>query len=160
MKIRISVGVIAAAALLAGCGQAGDRAVKAKESTTVTRWKYDPMSAVGTPKGIILEQSGSQVSASFVYLKEGDGFVVERKISHGKYYPEKQLIVFPPGMVIPEQVDELVRMNVPRVEVPFTPGAQGEVLNAKWLGQGSPEFEMHFLRVPEQAQTNAVSKGK
>jgi hypothetical protein len=155
MERRVFVSVIAAA-LLAGCGQTEDRAVKAKESTTVTRWKYDPQSAVGTPKGIILEQSGNQVSASFVYLKEGDGFVVERKISHGKYYPEKRLIVFPPGMVIPEQVDELVRMNVPRVEVPFTPGGQREVLNAKWLGQGSPEFEMHFLRV----QTNAVPKGK
>ena len=147
MKITFTLVIVVAAVLLAGCGEAGNQTVEARQADVITRWKYHPQSIVGTPKGIILEQAGDRVEASFVYLKDGDGFVVDRKISQGKYYPAKKLLVLPPGPVTSDEVDQLVQMNVPRVEIAFTPDQP--VLKGRWLGQGSPEFNMDFVRVQE-----------
>ncbi len=144
MKMKLAVFLMmAVAGIVTSCGRSDS--VKAKQPTTTTRWKWEAKSAVATSKGLIVAQTGDDVSATFVYLKEGDGFEVDKPISIGKYYPAKRQIVLPPGPVMPDQVDQLVSMNVPRVEVAFTPDAP--VMKGRWLGQGSPEFDMDFVRV-------------
>ena len=151
--MRAAFLMAVAAAFLTACGRGGDDTVRAKQPrTTTTRWKWDAKSAVATSKGLIISQTGDDVSAMFVYLKDGDGFVVDKTVSVGKYYPAKRLIVLPPGQVMPDQIDELVRMNIPRVEVAFTSDAvvNAQVLKARWLGQGSPEFDMDFVRVQDK----------
>src|SRR6185503_2654969 len=105
MKMHQALLVIALTGLLVACGPSGNETVKAKQASPeriTTRWKWEAKSAVATSKGLIIEQTGDKVHASFVYLKDGDGFVVDRAISVGRYYPEKRLIVLPPGPVLPE----------------------------------------------------------
>jgi len=129
--------------LVAGCGGSGD--TKQPIPKVTTRWKYVPKSIAGIPQGIIIEQEGDKVESTYCDLKDGDGFVVARTVSHGKYFPDKHQIVLPPGPLAPNEIDMAIKMDVPRVVVQFDPKA--DTLKAKWSGQGSPTIEMEFSRV-------------
>lgn len=147
MKKKSLLVLSAVAVLMAGCGPSKQSGSTMQESAKVTtRWKSTPESIV-EPKGLIIEQTGDKVEASFFHLKEGDGFVVESKISQGKYFPEKKEIVLPPAQMGPDRIDQLIAMDGGRVVVSFTPEAPS--LKAKWVGQGPPPGEIEFVRVKE-----------
>lgn len=151
MKNQIALLVFAVALVLAGCGPSADQSAKAREakgSKVTTRWKWNAESVVAVSKGLIIEQTGDVVEATFVHLKEVDGFVVDSKISQGKYFADKRKLVLPPAQMTSEEIDLAIKMDVARVEVQFTPDAQ--VLKARWVGQtGSPHFDMNFVRVQD-----------
>lgn len=151
MKNQIALVVFAIALMLAGCSPSADQSAQAREaksSKVTTRWKWNAESAVATSKGLIIEQTGDVVEATFVHLKEVDGFVVDSKISQGKYFPAKRQLVLPPAQMTSEQIDEAIKMDVGRVEVQFTPEA--EILKGRFVGQtGSPHFDMDFVRVQD-----------
>jgi hypothetical protein len=129
-----------------GCGQKKKPVIQARSEprTMITRWKWDPRSLVGIPKGIILEQTGPKVEASFVHLKDVPGFEIDAHISQGKYFAERKEIVFPPAKLTPSEIDQFIAMDGGRVIVPFTPKAPS--LKAKWTGQGAPKLDMEFVR--------------
>ena len=141
---------LATALVLSGCGASNDQSVQARQTVTakvVTRWKWDPNSVVAIPKGLIIEQTGPEVEASFVELKAGEGFVVEKKISQGRYVAADSKIIFPPTSMTPTELDMALRMDVGRVEVSFAPDAR--ILHARWTGQGVPQLSMEFVRVQD-----------
>ena len=138
--------------MVAGCGpSAGSKEQPAK---VTTRWKWTPKPVVGNiaiadPKGIIIEQTGDKVEASFFVLKEGEGFVVSKKVSQGKYFADKQKIVLPIGLINPNEFDQYLALDIYRIEVSlkdFNP--KMSVLKAKWVGNG-PQQEVEFVRVQE-----------
>jgi len=139
------VALLLFAVLLVACKPSD--AVKAKQATVTTRWKWTSNSGIGTPKGLIVHRTGDDVSVSFVYLKDGDGFVVDKTISMGKYFPEKRLLFIPPGPMGPLEMHQYLQMNGYRIEVAYTPDAQ--VLKGRWLGQGGPEHDIDFVRVQD-----------
>ena len=139
--------LLAATFIATGCRPSTE--VNARQETTrTTRWRWEPNSAVATPKGIILEQTGDTVEATFVYLKDGPGFVVDQTISRGHYFPTERKLVFPPAMMNRDEFDMALRMDVGRVEVSFTHDSTN-VLAGRWTGQGVPSFNMDFQRVQE-----------
>lgn len=137
--------------MVTGCGSGSTKEQPAK---VTTRWKHTPKPvmaniAISSPEGMIIEQTGDQIEASFVQLKEGDGFNVEKKISQGKYYPDNQKLVLPIGPITPDQFDQYIAMDVYRIEVSlkdFKPETQ--VLQAKWVGNG-PANAVDFTRVSD-----------
>jgi hypothetical protein len=131
--------------VLAGCGPSGDQPVNARAATVTTHWKWNSESQVAANKGLIIEQTGDTVRATFVHLKDGDGFEVDRSISQGRYDAATRQIIFPPAHMTPEELDVALRMDVPRVEVQFA--LEGQVLKAKWIGKGGPNLAMDFVRV-------------
>ena len=135
-----------------GCGpSAGSKAQTAK---VTSHWKWTPKPIVGNiaiadPKGIVIEQTGDQIEASFYTLKEGDGFVVEKKVSTGKYYADKQKLVLPIGPNSPGEFDQYLALDVYRMEASlkdFSPTMPS--LHVKWVGNG-PYNEVEFVRVQE-----------
>ena len=144
MKRHIALLSLTVSLLLAGCGS-GDTSAKARSTTVTTRWKWDSESRVAGDQGIIIEQTGDTVEATYVYLKEGNNFEVERTISGGRYIAATRQIVFPPAPMTPAELDMAIQMDVPRVAVQFTPEAQ--VLKAKWIGKSGPTLAMDFVRV-------------
>ena len=147
LEIAMLSGLLAV--LVGSCKPSRDSQADGKPpvAKVTTRWKWTPKSMVGIPQGIIIEQIGDKVEASLVDLKDGDGFVVDRKISQGKYFADKREIVLPLGPIPPNQIDELIAMDIGRVVVPFTPEAQ--TLKARSVGMGPPQREMEFVRVPD-----------
>jgi hypothetical protein len=146
----LSVGLLLPMFLLStGCGPAND-APAAKIVTT--QWKYTPKPvvgnvAIGDSKGVIIQQTGDQVLAIFYVLKDGDGFVIEKQVSQGKYYPDKHLLVLPIGPISPAELDQLIAINGYRIEIPFDPqNPPTDVLHSKWVGEG-PMIEMDFVRI-------------
>ena len=151
MKRIVLLLVLALTCVLSGCGPSStDQTVSAREAAagkSITRWRWEPNSAVATPKGVIIEHNGSSVEATFVYLKDGPGFVVDKTISKGRYFAPEQKIVFPPAMMTSEELDMAIKMDVGRVEVTFP--AEGTILKGRWTGQGVPAMTIDFLRVQE-----------
>ena len=137
--------------VLTGCGSSStEQSVAAREAApakTTTRWKWEPNSAVASPKGLIIAQSGGSVDATFVYLKDGPGFVVDKVISKGRYFAAENKIIFPPAMMTPEELDMALKMDIGRVEATFPSG--DTVIHARWTGQGLPSHAMDFVRVQE-----------
>jgi len=144
-KNHIALLSLALSLLLAGCGS-GDTSANARSATVTTHWKWDSESQVAADKGLIIEQTGDTVETTFVHLKDGNGFVVDKTISKGRYTPSTRQIVFPPAHMTPAELDMAIEMDVPRVAVQFAPEAQ--VLKAKWIGKGGPTLAMDFVRGP------------
>src|SRR6058998_2736785 len=92
-------GVIAAFAIAAlVCCGCGPKVSARAEQKTVTKWKYQPRSAIGIPKGLVVEQQGGQITARFCDLKNANGFEIESTLSYGRYSAERNAIIFPLGM--------------------------------------------------------------
>ena len=137
--------------VVAGCGSGGTKEQSAK---VTTHWKYTPKPVIGniaiaSPKGIVIEQTGDQLEAGFFQLKEGDGFNVEKKISQGKYYADKQKLVLPLGPISPSEFEQYLAMDVYRMEISLKDfKSETQVLQAKWVGNGPANSE-EFVRVQE-----------
>jgi hypothetical protein len=140
------------AALVTGCGPAAGS--KPQPAKVTTRWKWTPKPVIGniaiaTPEGIVIEQTGEKIEAGFFLLKEGAGFVVEKKVSQGKYFADKQRLVLPIGPINPNEFDQYLALDIYRMEVSlkdFNP--QMSVLKVKWAGNG-PQREEEFVRVQD-----------
>ena len=146
MRHLVLLLLSASALFLTSCGSSSDSSVSARQTRT-TRWKWDANSVVASDKGIIIEQAGDSVEATYVYLKDGPGFIVDRTLSRGFYFPAERKLVFPPAMMSRFEFDEVMKLDVGRVEVSFTPEAN--VLAARWTGQGVPGLSMDYVRVQE-----------
>ena len=142
--------LLAVVVLLSACGQSGDEAVKARAVAPkkVTKWKYQPKSAVGIPKGLVVETEGDTVTAAAIYdLKDGLGFVIDSKLSGGQFLVKQGLIVLPLGMPPSITVADWLSNNGPHWEVSFNPAATN--LMVKLKSPGVPEFQDEFLRFQE-----------
>jgi hypothetical protein len=150
MKHLLLSLLLATAFILTSCGSSSDPSVSARENEAAkrtTRWKWDAQSVVASSKGIIIQQAGNAVEAKLVYLKDAPGFIIDRTISHGFYFPAERKLIFPPTIMNQMEFDTCLQLDVGRVEVSFTPEAN--VLAARWTGQGVPSFSMDFVRVQE-----------
>jgi len=112
-------GLIACAIVVAVCSGCGPKVSARVEQTTVTKWKYQPKSAAGIPKGLIVEQNGEQITARFCDLKAGDGFEVETTLAHGRYIAQRNAIVFPLGMPDSTPLEQWLQFGGPHLAVPF-----------------------------------------
>jgi hypothetical protein len=149
--LLLFVSCVLISIVVTGCGSGG---TKDQPPKVTTRWKHSPKPVVGnisiaSPEGIVIEQAGDQIEVGFFNLKEGGGFNVEKKISQGKYYADKQKLVLPIGPIGPNEFDQYIAMNVYRIEISlkdFKPETQ--TLQAKWVGNGPANAE-EFVRVQD-----------
>jgi len=114
-------GLIACAIVIATCCGCGPKVSARVEQTTVTKWKYQPKSAAGIPKGLIVEQKGEQITARFCDLKAGDGFEVETTLARGRYIAQRNALVFPLGMPDSTSLEQWLQIGGPHLAVPFDP---------------------------------------
>jgi hypothetical protein len=74
---------------------------------------------------------------------------VEKKVSQGKYFSDKQRLVLPIAPINPNEFDQYLALDIYRMEVSlkdFNP--QMSVLKVKWAGNG-PQREEEFVRVQD-----------
>jgi len=112
-------GLIACAIVVAVCCGCGPKVSARVEQTTVTKWKYQPKSAAGIPKGLIVEQKGDQITARFCDLKAGDGFEVDTTLARGRYIAQRNAIIFPLGMPDSTSLEQWLQFGGPHLAVPF-----------------------------------------
>jgi len=109
LLLLLSVGLVA---LLSACEKNPDQAsarekrpeLKPPAKVDVTRWKQTGFG----PRlyGMIVEQEAGRISANLYALEDGEGLVIREKESQGKYFADRQAIIFPlynPAQVTPEK---------------------------------------------------------
>lgn len=115
-------------ALLTGCGgspaEVGGREPKPESKSAakgeVSHWKQ---AGPGTRLyGMVLEQEGKNISAALYTLEDGDGLLIRQKESQGKFFPDRQAIIFPLYTPIAVPVEQWIAASGPHIVVPWTPG--------------------------------------
>lgn len=119
----VLVVLVAVGGLAVGCGkgEAEKAAARAAVPKQILKWKHIPKSAVGAPKGIVVEMEGDKVTAATLYeLKAGDGFAIYSTIGKGDYLPAKGQLVFSITGNLMLNANEASQVNdAVRWEVPF-----------------------------------------
>ena len=115
-------------ALLSGCG--GSRTeVDAREhppganpnaQVEVSHWKQTGLGS--RLYGMIVEQEGNRLSASLYALEDGDGLEIRDKEAQGKFFPDKQAIIFPLYNPAAVTVEKWIAEGGPHIVVPWAPG--------------------------------------
>ncbi len=105
------------------CSSCGPKVSARVEQKTVTKWKYQPKSSVGIPKGLIVEQQGDRVTATFYDLKPVEGFEVEAPLARGQYVAKVNAIIIPLGMPISTSLEQWLQAGGPHLAIPFHAGA-------------------------------------
>ena len=97
--------LVLTALLLAGCGKEepakGPGAAAVAKGAVVSKWKTENSATSKAPMGLVLEQLGSQITATLSELKGTNGFVVGDKLAVGSYQPEQKAIVMMMGNLSP-----------------------------------------------------------
>ena len=116
-------------ALLSGCG--GSRTeVDAREyapgaypaaKVEVSHWKQTGLGS--RLYGMIVEQEGGRVSASLYALEDGEGLMIREREAQGKFFPDRQAIVFPLYNPAAVKVEKWIAEGGPHIVVPWAPGA-------------------------------------
>jgi len=113
--------------LLSGCGHnsaeadAREHTARANSSAKVSYWKQ---TGSGTRRyGMILEQDGNRLAAALYALEDEEGLVIRQKEAQGKFFPDKQAIIFPLYNPAAVTVEKWIAEGGPHIVVPWTPGA-------------------------------------
>jgi hypothetical protein len=101
------------------CPGCGPKVSARVEHKTVTKWKYQPKSSVGIPKGLIVEEQGDRVTATFCDLKPTEGFEVQAPLAHGQYVANVNAIIIPLGMPVSATLEQWLQLGGPHLAVPF-----------------------------------------
>src|SRR6185436_12987746 len=92
----LALSVAGLVALFTGCGRAstevGAREHTASAKADVSHWKQNGPGV--RLYGMVVEQEGKRLSAA-LYTLEDDGFTIRQKEAQGKFFPDKQAIIFP-----------------------------------------------------------------
>jgi hypothetical protein len=116
-------------ALLAGCG--GSRTeVDAREHRSdtspagrveISHWKQTGLGS--RLYGMIVEQEGHRVSADLYALEDGEGLMIREKEARGKFFPDRQAIIFPLYNPAAVTAEKWIAQGGPHIVVPWTPDA-------------------------------------
>ena len=151
MKSFAVVVSMAVAGLMIGCGSGDGEKASARASAPkqVLKWKHVPKTAIGGPKGIVVELEGEAIATATLYdLKAGDGFATYSTIGKGAYVPAKGHIVFSNTGNLQLAADESAQINdAVRWEVPFKAGATN--LAATFWLEGRNMGTIDFARFQE-----------
>jgi len=104
-------------------GKAPDLASNPK-GPIVSKWKTENLNTKA-PMGLVLEQVGSEISATLSELNSTNGFVVGSKLAVGSYQPQQKAIVLMMGNLSPALMppDQWIANGGPYMKIPFEPGA-------------------------------------
>ena len=146
-------------ALLAGCG--GSRTeVDAREhhpdggpaaKVEITHWKQTGLGS--RLYGMIVEQQGHRVSANLYALEDGEGLMIREKEAQGKFFPDRQAIVFPLYNPAAVTVEKWISEGGPHIVVPWTPNASTLTGNLK---DPSRTNSYTFVRLESATLTNEL----
>ncbi len=116
-------------ALLAGCG--GNRTeVDARErkpgaipaaKVEVSHWKQAGLGS--RLYGMIVEQEGNRLTASLYELEDGEGLMIREQEARGKFFPDRQAIIFPLYNPAAVTLEKWIAEGGPHIVVPWSPGA-------------------------------------
>ena len=140
--------VLVSAFLMSGCNPPTTE--KTATTKQVVRWKsYSAYSnSIGSTMGLVFEKDGPHVTATLYDLKQRDGFVVDREVAAGKYFPDrKAFVLIPSGAPLFASIEEWIKVNGMRFEVPL--GMSATNLIATMKGTGLREIPTEFLRFRE-----------
>ena len=144
--------------LLTGCGrdstEVGAREHKAGANSSakaeVSHWKQNGPGV--RLYGMVVEQEGKRLAAA-LYTLEDDGFTIRQKEAQGKFFPDRQAIIFPLYTPIAVPVEQWIAASGPHIVVPWTPGASS-VIGA--LKDPSRSNIYTFARLQSATLTNGV----
>ena len=112
--------------LLTGCSggqaEAAAREPNPKAGVEISHWKQTGL--LGTRLyGLIVQQEGERISAALYELEDEEGLVIREKESQGKFFPDKQSILFPLYKPAGVTAEDWVAQGGPQLVVPWTPNA-------------------------------------
>jgi len=139
------IGILALAFLATGCSDS-----RTSESATpkqVVKFRSYPKSAVGIPKGLVVEKQGAAVTATLYDLKDGNGFVIDSQLATGRYWPDKNAIILPIGLTPLISAEDWIAQDGPRMEIPI--GQSATNLFAMFKSLGPPGMSIELLRFVE-----------
>ena len=103
--------------------------------------------------GMIVEQKGNRLSASLYALEDSEGLVIRDKEAQGKYFPDKQALIFPLYNPAAVTLEQWISEGGPHIIVPWPPGAS--TLTAT-LKDPSRTNSYTFARLEPAGLTNGV----
>ena len=118
----------------------------------VSHWKQ---TGLGNRRyGMIVEQKGNRLLASLYALEDGEGLVIREKEAKGKFFPDKQAIIFPLYNPAAVTLEQWISEGGPHIIVPWSPGAS--TLTAT-LKDPSRTNSYTFARLESAALTNGLA---
>ena len=160
--LLLSLGGLALAlaglvALLTGCGGRGTE-VEAREhgpnpnaKVEISHWKQTGLGS--RFYGMIVEQQGHCVLADLYALEDGEGLMIRDKEAQGKFFPDRQAIIFPLYNPASEKVEKWIAEGGPHIVVPWTPNASTLTGNLK---DPSRTNSYTFVRLESATLTNEL----
>jgi len=125
----LALSLAGLAALLTGCGrnstEVDGRERKPDANPTarveVSHWKQTGLGS--RLYGMIVEQEGNRFSASLYALEDGEASMIREKEAQGKFFPDRQAIIFPLYNPAAVTVEKWIAEGGPHIVVPWVPGA-------------------------------------
>ena len=145
--------------LFTGCGR-NSTEVDARErnpgmnppaKVEVSHWKQ---TGLGTRLyGMIVQQEGNGVSAALYALEDEEGLVIREKEAQGKFFPDRQAILFPLYNPAAVPAEKWIAEGGPHLVVPWAPGAATLTGTFK---DPSRTNSYTFARLPAAPLTNGL----
>jgi len=154
--LALSLGGLVA--LLTGCGHRTEVGasehnprVHPNPSVPSSHWKQTGLSS--RLYGMIVEQQGGRFSASLYALEDGDGLLIRDKESQGKFFPDRQALVFPLYNPAAVTVEKWIAEGGPHIVVPWVPDASTLTGTLK---DPSRTNSYTFTRLDSESLTNGI----
>ena len=125
----LALSLAGLAALLTGCGRDSTE-IEARErkpdanptaKVEVSHWKQIGLGS--RLYGIIVEQERNRLSASLFALEDGKELMIREKEANGKFFPDRQAIIFPLYNPVAVTAEKWIAEGGPHIVVPWAPGA-------------------------------------
>jgi hypothetical protein len=152
----LALSIAGLVALLTGCGSrtevgALEQHPGANSKVEVSHWKQ---TGLGTRLyGMIVEQEGSRLSAALYALEDEEGLVIRDREAQGKFFPDRQAIIFPLYNPAAVPAEKWIAEGGPHLIVPWAPGA-ATLTGA--LKDPSRTNSYTFARLPVAPLTNGL----
>ena len=155
----LALSIAGLVALLTGCGRShtevGAReqnpGANSKAKVEVSHWKQ---TGLGTRLyGMIVEQEGNRLSAALYALEDEEGLVIREKEAQGKFFPDRQAILFPLYNPAAVPAEKWIAEGGPHLIVPWAPGA---ATLTGTLKDPSRTNRYTFARLPAAPLTNGL----
>jgi len=103
--------------------------------------------------GIIVEKEADRLSASLYALEDEEGLVIREKKSEGRFFPNKQAIIFPLYNPAGVTLEQWLSEGGPHIVVPWA--SRASTLTAT-LKEPSRTNSYTFARLESVTQTNGL----
>lgn len=160
--LGIAAAILAIALAGIGCDSSPSADVSARDAQpkVVTKWKHEPKSAVGTPKGLIVESEGGQITTATLYeMKDGPGFDKGSRITVGHRFTKDGVLILLPIRAPVMSDDDWIANDGVRFEIAYDPKKTELMMQMKpdEIGVSGTTFK-RFVESAEAPATPSTQK--